>query len=97
MKTSNIVAYATRDGERRVLCSAGKFDADAALRVAHAASAAYSDAEKRGVPLPQIVCVLEERADGEGEEKSARFTPLNPATLAPSGAAVRDLASLFAK
>lgn len=101
MKSANFVAYALAadGGSRAVLCSPRCDDPAASLQIAHATSKAYSDAEKRGVPLPEIVVVREERAEGEGVEKSARFWRVHPTTLdrKKDDAGASDLSEILKK
>jgi hypothetical protein len=93
MRAANLVLYAIAEGVRKPLLSANPSDVNAAVKMQHAASAEFTRAEKSGVPLPEIVCLLEERESNEGGVQiSARFTRTNPLTLEAIGRGHSEIA-----
>lgn len=97
MKSENYVLYAKAEGEKTVpVSSATASDTMAAAKLQHAASAAYRAAESRGVPLPELVCVLEERdSDEAGKLTSTRYTRVKLPSLKPDGDSAAELSAVL--
>lgn len=103
MKTSNVVFYAvSHEGERRPLFSAtaGEPSAQTVMRANYHTSQAFRAADQKGVPHPEIVCVLETRTGGDNVEKTANFVRLDPFSLraeVEGDKGTGDLETLFKK
>lgn len=81
-KATNVVLYAVEGGERRALLSLDKAAKNGAAKLQHAATKCFADAEKRGVPYPELVTVRETRAaDENGRITESNFLELDMATL----------------
>jgi len=98
-KVANIVLYTlTAAGvtgfNRHAVASPSADDPLRAVTISHAAMEAISDAKKRGVDVPLLQCLLEEReANEQGVLFKSNYTELDLITLAPKGPAKQERAA----
>lgn len=95
---ANLVLYAIGESRLPIASADPKKPDQAAALFAHKSAQAMNDAEKRGVPFPELAVVLEEREADEAKTlRRSEYTRCNLRTLAPDGPVCASLDEVFVK